>query len=237
MENLSQPTYVINPNYKLNIGNAFSGGLELFKKDVGSMLINYLMTIVISMIPFCSLLGIGNFYKSCRKIERGEKTEAGDIFNFDDIVPYLIFAFVMVFAVIAMVVPVEIMVLFSAVFAERNNGIEPVFVVVIIIAVLLLLAMLMVVSSVMYYYVAVVALFGVKEFSKALKISWTLFKKNALSSIMLAIVVSLVGSLGVLLCGVGMFLSMPLAFCIRYVATKNIMIRFEEQKIDYAGNF
>ncbi|HAY3537946.1 hypothetical protein HZP95_04240 [Elizabethkingia anophelis] len=236
MENLSQPKYIINPDYQLNIGNAFSDGLALFKKDTGTILINYLLTIIMGMIPLCSLLGLGNFYKACRKIENGEKTDSGDIFNFDDVIPYLIFAGIMIFGVLALLIPVEVVILVSAVLTEKNQGQAHVFVLIMIIAVLIIFAIAMVVSSVMYYYVAVVALFGVKDFSNAFKISWKLFKKNALSSILFSIMISMITSVGILLCGVGILLTLPLAICMRYAATKNIMIRFEEPKIDYESS-
>lgn len=122
MENLSQPKYIINPDYQLNIGNAFSDGLALFKKDTGTILINYLLTIIMGMIPLCSLLGLGNFYKACRKIENGERTDSGDIFNFDDVIPYLIFAGIMIFGVLALLIPVEVVILVSAVLTEKSGA-------------------------------------------------------------------------------------------------------------------
>ena len=64
-------------------------------------------------------LGLGNFYKACRKIENGEKTDSGDIFNFDDVIPYLIFAGIMIFGVLALLIPVEVVILVSAVLTEK----------------------------------------------------------------------------------------------------------------------
>jgi hypothetical protein len=90
-----------------------------FSKKTGNILINYLLTIIMGMIPLCSLLGLGNFYKVCRKIENGEKTDSGDIFNFDDVIPYLIFAAIMIFGVLALLIPVEVVILVSAVLTEK----------------------------------------------------------------------------------------------------------------------
>ena len=157
MENLSQPKYIINPDYQLNIGNAFSDGLALFKKIQALFSINYLLTIIMGMIPLCSLLGLGNFYKACRKIENGEKTDSGDIFNFDDVIPYLIFAGIMIFGVLALLIPVEVVILVSAVLTEKS-GTSSCFCFDYDYCGAYHFAIAMVVSSVMYYYVAVVAL-------------------------------------------------------------------------------
>ena len=109
------------------------------------------------MIPLCSLLGLGNFYKACRKIENGEKTDSGDIFNFDDVIPYLIFAGIMIFGVLALLIPVEVVILVSAVLTEKIRD-KLLFCFDYDYCGAYHFAITMVVSSLMYYYVAVVAL-------------------------------------------------------------------------------
>ena len=141
----------------------------------------------------------------------------------------------MIFGVLALLIPVEVVILVSAVLTEKIRD-KLLFCFDYDYCGAYHFAIMMVVSSVMYYYVAVVALFGVKDFSNAFKISWKLFKKNALSSILFSIMISMITSVGILLCGVGILLTLPLAICMRYAATKNIMIRFEEPKIDYEGS-
>lgn len=235
MENLTQTT-TINPNYKLDVGEAFSGGLDLFKKDVGGFVVSYLLVMVMSMIPLFGMLGIGNFYKICRKVENGGKAEAGEIFNFDDIAPYLLFMVILMCGMFALILPVEFGMIFSVFMFKENQAAGAVAIVLIIAFVLVLIFAIAAMTSIMYFFIPLVALHGYKDFGKAFGIAWKLFKQNIFNSILLSIVLGFVSSLGILLCGVGIFLTAPLVICMHYVATKNIIVRFEDPILNYEIN-
>ena len=74
---------------EFKFGEYFNKGFELFKKDMGTFILAYIFVLIMSLIPFCGFLGIGNFLKLARKINHGQQASASEIFNFDDFVVYL----------------------------------------------------------------------------------------------------------------------------------------------------
>jgi hypothetical protein len=104
--------------YDFNIGKYLSQGTELFKKDIGGFIVATILVFVMSFIPFCGILGLGNFYKICKKVDEGEKVSVGDIFDFTDFVMYLK-VFLLIFAVVLVaMIPVQLS-LIPVIFAAR----------------------------------------------------------------------------------------------------------------------
>ncbi len=60
--------------------------------------------------------------------------------------------------------------------------------------------------------VYIVATMGEKDGINALKRAWALVKENLIPSALCALVLGIVGSLGAILCGVGILLTLPIAF-------------------------
>ena len=69
------------------------------------------------------------------------------------------------------------------------------------------------------YFVAVA---GEKDGINAIKRAWALVKENLVSSCLCALVLGIVGSLGSVLCGVGMLLTLPIAFIGMYHMAKQM---------------
>ena len=78
-------TFIPKP-VEFKFGEYFNKGFELFKKDMGTFILAFIFVLIMSLIPFCGFLGIGNFLKLARKINYGQQTSASEIFNFDDFV-------------------------------------------------------------------------------------------------------------------------------------------------------
>ena len=76
-------TFIPKP-VEFKFGEYINKGFELFKKDMGTFILAFIFVLIMSLIPFCGFLGIGNFLKLARKINHGQQTSASEIFNFDD---------------------------------------------------------------------------------------------------------------------------------------------------------
>ena len=93
---------------QFKFGDYMSNAVELMKKDFGNFVLAYVFCIILSIIPFCGLMAAGNFYKYCRKINRGEQASPGEIFNFDDFMPYFLIQLIILAAVFVIYIPIII---------------------------------------------------------------------------------------------------------------------------------
>lgn len=64
---------------------------------------------------------------------------------------------------------------------------------------------------------------GEKDGINALKRAWEIVKANLIPSALCALVLGLIGSLGMILCGIGMILTMPIAFIGMYHMAKQMV--------------
>ena len=69
-------------NFKFN--EYLSNGYEFLKSNFGDIFLAFIFCIIMSIIPFCGLVAVGNMYKYLRKLRRGQNAAPGEIFNFDD---------------------------------------------------------------------------------------------------------------------------------------------------------
>jgi len=225
---------ITNKGYTFNIGKYIAEGYDLFKKDVGGFILATLLVFIMSIIPFCGVLALGNFYKICRKADQGEKVEAGDIFDFTDFVVYLKFIVLVFLVVILMMIPMQFT-LFPVLIAASEEGEN-------INAALLaggmgiwffVYILLMIAFSVSLFFVQpLISLYRVQSVREAYSLSWKLVKKNFLLIFLFTILVSIISQLGALACGIGLLFTIPIGICIKYAAYKDV---FETQtkKINY----
>lgn len=78
--------------------------------------------------------------------------------------------------------------------------------------------LLMPIMSLSAYFVAM----GEKDGVEAIKRAWAVWKENIVASCLTALVLTIVGSIGSLLCGVGVFLTLPIAFIGMYHMAKQM---------------
>lgn len=223
---------ITNKGYNFDIGKYFSDGFEIFKRDIGGFVLATLLAIVMSLIPFCGILAMGNFYKICRKVDQGQKVQAGDIFDFTDFVTYFKLMIMVVVIVAILMLPLSftlIPVLVAATAGEDN--ISP-FVVMGGMGIwFLLYIVLMIVFSVSLFFVQpIISLYRVQSVRQAYSLSWKIAKKNFFMIFIFSIVVGLVSQLGIIACGIGLFFTVPLGICIRYAAYKDVL-ETQNQKI------
>lgn len=216
----------INNNFNFNIGRYISEGINLFMKDPGGILVSFLLVIVMSIIPFCSVLAIGNFYKVCRDVEITGKADSGKIFNFDDFVPYLKFIFLLFVVVFIIIIPIPIFIFPLSLFRGEDGSVSDVgaamvaggFGLFMIFYVIFLISL----SIATYYFIPLVAIKGSHDVGKNISVSWALAKKDFFSIFVFIIISGILSQLGVFACGIGLFFTIPIGLCMRYKSFEKI---------------
>lgn len=223
---------IINQGYDFNIGKYISEGFTLFKKDIGGFIVATLLAIVMSFIPFCSLLAVGNFYKICKKVDEGQSVQAGDIFDFTDFWMYFKMFFLIVFAVVILMIPVQITII-PIIVAAKGAG-ENVDVAMIMggmgIWFLLFMVFLFAFTVSLYFVQPIISLHKIQSVRQAYSLSWRIAKKNFFLILILSIIVGIISQLGLIVCGIGVLFTAPIGICIKYISYKDVL-NTQNQKI------
>ncbi|MDR6406364.1 MULTISPECIES: hypothetical protein [Chryseobacterium] len=217
-------------NFKL--GEYISKGYEFLKNNFGGLFGAFLLTILMSIIPFCSFLAVGNFYKYCRDLRAGKQASAGDIFNFDDFMPYFILQLILIGGILLLYIPMIIMMPIMA----NNNG-EPSTAMIFFIPYMIILYIALVIVCLKGFYMpAVISLGGVKDIKTAWNMSVTMGKGNLLSIFLFTIVISILAQLGILACGIGLLFTLPLLYTSHYFAFEDAMQQVTYDEIKEIGS-
>ncbi|MEY8758066.1 hypothetical protein [Chryseobacterium tongliaoense] len=218
-------------DFKLN--EYLTKGLELLKKDFGNFLIAYLFCMIMSIIPFCGFLAMGNFYKYCRKVNKGEPASVGDIFNFDDFVPYFVIQLIIFAAVFAIYIPMIFVIPFAAIAGGDNPS--PAFMIFFVPYIFIIVIAFLIVALIGFYIPGLISLKKIYDLKVLWKMSRIMTKNNLLSIFLFAIVVSFLSQLGILLCGIGILITMPYFYTTHYFAFEDAIQQIEYDEIKEIG--
>lgn len=212
-------------NFKL--GDYINQAFELMKKNLGGFVVAFLFCMIMSCIPFCAILAVGNFYKYCRKIHRGENPPASEIFNFDDFTPYLKLQLILLGFFMLMYVPL----LFIIPWGGRQAELSPVMSILFSVYILALICVIYYFTIRGFYVPALMSLRNVTSVKTAWQMSKTMTKGNFLNILLFTIVVSLCAQVGVLACFVGMFVTLPFAYVGHYFAFDDALNQLENDSL------
>lgn len=222
MEQLKEKT-----NINFSIGRYISEGIDLFRKDPGGLIVSFLLVIIMSIIPFCSILAIGNFYKVCRDVDINGKADSNKIFNFDDFVPYLKFLILLFFVVFVFVIPIPLFMFPLSLFSGEDGAVSDISAAVVAggfgIFMIFYIIFLFSLSIATYYVIPLVALKGSHGIRKNISISWNLAKKDFFSIFVFIIISGFLSQLGILACGIGLFFTIPIGLCMRYKSFEKVI--------------
>ena len=205
-----------------------SQGFEILKKDFGKFFLGFMFTLIMSIIPFCSFLAIGNFYKFSRKVFRGEPAEASEIFNFDDFMAYFYLMLIVLGAIIVLEIPIIITSVFASQFGNSMESFYYLFPVYMI----ALVAVIFYFIIRGFYIPALISVGRVKDLKTAWNMSKEMTKGNGLNILLFFFVVSFLSQLGVIACGIGVLLTLPFSYVAQFLAYDDAMdqIQFDEIK-------
>jgi len=219
-------------NFKLS--DYINKGLELLKKDFGNIFVAFLVCLLMSIIPFCGLLAMGNLYKYLQKINRNQPASPGDIFDFKDFMPYFMLQLIILGGVLVLYIPLFAGLALSGAMSHAN---EPNPMVMVFLFPYLILMMVAIYYFVLkgFYMIPLISLKGVTDIKTAWNISKVMTKGNLLSIFLFSLVVSLLAQIGVIACGIGLLLTMPFLYTANYFAYADAIQQIEYDEITEIG--
>ncbi|MGI9650456.1 hypothetical protein [Chryseobacterium sp. RLHN22] len=220
-------------NFKF--GEYINKGFELMKKDFGSVFVGFLVTFLMSIIPFCGLLAMGNYYKYLRKLNKNQNPSAGEIFDFKDFMPYFILQLIIIGGIFVLYIPFFIFAGIAGATADANGEASPIFGI-------LMFPYMFVMIFVIYYFLLkgfyispLISYKGITDIKTAWNISKVMTKGNLLNIFLFSLVASLLSQIGILACGIGIFVTMPFMYAANYFAYEDAIQQIEYDEITEIG--
>ncbi|MCS4303562.1 hypothetical protein [Chryseobacterium sp. BIGb0232] len=221
-------------NFKF--GEYINKGFELLKKDFGNVFTAFLVCVVMSIIPFCGLLGMGNMYRYLHKINKNQPASPGDIFDFKDFMPYFILQLIVFGGVLLIYIPLVIVLALTGALSNNGNDAGLLAMIFIIPYVVFIMVAVYYFALKAFYIVPLISLKGIKDIKTAWNISKVMTKGNLIAILLFSFVVSLLAQIGFLACGIGIFLTIPLAYTANYFAYEDAIQQIEYDEITEIGS-
>lgn len=219
-------------NFKL--GEYINKGFELLKKDFGNIFIAFLVCCIMSIIPFCSLLAMGNLYKYLQKLNRNQPASPGDIFDFKDFMPYFILQLIVFGGVLVLYIPLIIVMAITGGMSENNEN--PVAVIFMIPYIFLIIAAIYYFVLRGFYIIPLISLKGIKDIKEAWNISKVMSKGNLISILLFSIVIGILAQIGIIACGIGILFTMPFLYTANYFGYEDAIQQIEHDEITEIGS-
>lgn len=204
-------------NFKF--GEYISQGFDLLKANFGSIFLATLFTFLMSIIPFCGAVAQSNLFKFLRKIDKGEPAQSSEIFNFDDFMKYFTPQLLIFVGIMALYIPYFLLLAMSGVFSGNEpSGIAAslmMFYVFFLIIVIFYFALKG------FYIIGLMSLKNIQGLKEAWNISKVMTSGNLLMILCFSIVIGFLGEIGIILCGIGIFLTIPFVYVAQYFAFKD----------------
>lgn len=216
---------------QFKFGDYLNGGYELLKKDYGNFILAYLFCAILSIVPFCGLMAMGNFYKYCKKVHHNEQANPADIFNFDDFSTYIMLNLILIAIFIVGYIPMMFLMPGVAFLSDGNEtaaGIVGLFGFIYFFA--FFIAVFIIIAKA-FYMPAFISLRNIKDYRQAWTLSNIMTKNNLLMIILFSIVASFLGQIGVILCGIGIFLTAPFMYTSTYIAYDDALKQIDDDEI------
>jgi hypothetical protein len=226
----------VNLNVKpidFKLGDYLSKGFELLKKDFGNIFVAFLCCFVMAIIPFCGMLGAGNFYQYLRKLNKGQQASPGDIFNFDKFMPYFILQLIILGGVIAFYIPLFILTILAG--ALSGGDPSPWFSVIMVPYMILMYAAILYFALKGFYIPALISFKNVTDIKTAWNASKVMTKDNLLSIFLFSLVVGVLSQIGIIACGIGIFATLPFLYVANYFAYDDAITQIEYDEISEIG--
>lgn len=217
---------------EFKFGEYINKGFELFKKDMGTFILSFLFLLIMSLIPFCGFLAVGNFLKIARKINHGEQASATEIFNFDDFIVYLKLFGIVFLGVLALEIP---LILLMPKPEQQELGSSPEFPIGFFIFMIVFMVVLFYFILKAYYMLGLIALENVKSIKEAWRISNIMTKDNLLLIFGFSFVVGLIAMIGYIACFIGLFISAPLTYAIQYISYEDGIQQIKVDELEEIG--
>ncbi|PKF72899.1 hypothetical protein [Chryseobacterium sp. PMSZPI] len=217
-------------NFKL--GEYINKGFEFLKKDFGNIFVAFLLCCIMSIIPFCSALAMGNLYKYLHKRARNQAASPGEIFDFKDFMPYFILQLIILGGVLVLYIPLVILLVLTMPNSDQPNPMVTVFMFPYMFLIMVAIYYFVLKA---FYIVPLISLKGIKDIKTAWNISKVMTKGNLLSIFLFSFVVGLLAQIGIIACGIGILLTFPFLYTANYFAYEDAIQQIEYDEITEIG--
>lgn len=218
-------------NFKL--GDYLSKGFEMMKKDFGNIFVAFLCCMVMGIIPFCGMLGVGNFYQYLRKLNQGQQASPGDVFNFDKFMPYFILQLILIGGFMLIYIP--FMILMPVIAYSQGEDSSPMLLLFMIPYMIIMIAVFLYFGLKGFYILALISLKDITDIKTAWNVSKIMTKGNLLSIFIFSFLLTLIMYAGAFACGIGLLATMPFVYVANYFAYEDAMNQIERDEISEIG--
>ncbi len=233
---------VLTNGYNMSIGEAWSRGTDIWKKNIGGFVLFLIIALIVQMvcsfIPFVGSIAstfitgpamVAGFFMAAYKLSMFGKVEQSDYtFGFKKIADNALFVLIKIVVSILIFIPVIISIISEIALLVGLNykspeGIKQVVAILMpLIGVVLICALVLLLVSVLFMLVyQLINVYGLNAIT-AIKVSSKVVMKNYFSFILLAIVCGLINIAGGLCLLVGLLFTIPLTYCVLYAAYEQI---------------
>lgn len=198
-------------------GQYITEGYRLYTKHFTKVFLAFMAMIVMSVIPFCSYLALGNFMRFLHRLNEGEEPSPSEIFNFDDFLPYIKLTVAVVIAVLVMEAPI----IYYAVRGEEMPTYMLIYIFVFIAVAFYLVARA-------FYMPYLISVKGIRDLRKAWTVSSEMASGNILVIIGFILMVGILAEIGMVACIVGILFTLPFSYTAQFAATEDAVLQRKE---------
>lgn len=210
-----------------------SKAAALMQNHYGKILGASLLVLILSLVPFCSYMAVGNYYKFLKKLKNGEQTDFGEIFDFSDFLPYFILQLILIIPVAVFYIPILVAVSVNNL-GQIGGDFARIFIVFFTLYMFAFILLMAILLSKAFYIAALISLQKISDIKLLWKASNVMTKGNLLQIIVFSFVISIIGSVGIFLCGIGILLTLPFLYTAQFFAYDDAMMQIETP---LAGHF
>lgn len=220
-------------NFKLS--EYINKGFEFLKKDFGNIFVAFLVCVIMSIIPFCGMLAIGNMYKYLQKLNKNQPASPGDIFDFKDFMPYFILQLIIFGAVLVIYIPLIIILALTGSLSGSDDP-SPLAGILMFPYIIIVMVAIYYFALKAFYITPLISLKGIKDIKTAWNISKVMTQGNLISILIFSLIVGLLAQIGFLACGIGVLLTIPFVYTANYFAYEDAIQQIEFDEITEIGS-
>lgn len=226
---------ILDNGYDFSIGQTISSAFDLYKANFGPFFVSYLLVQLIGGLGSIFTIGsmMGGFHKVAHNTVRGEDNSTSTLFKgFDEFVEQLV-GMLLLMAVIF--IPMIVFFVFAGgagalmgSVAVENEAAAVATSLGIMVLYLCLILVMVLIQTLFVFVIPLIAI-GKMKAMDAVKTSFKVAKKKWLKILGYMILMGLIASLGIILCGVGVLLTAPLTLIGNHILYETVFGGKERQ--------
>lgn len=243
MINQAKLEFAKNQKFNFKIGDYLNDAFKIYGQHWQQFSLFALVSMLITIVSAITIIGpyllmypiqMG-YGHVVDKIEKGESFEFNDFFiGFNKWTRFITFFIVMLILGLALFIPVFLMMGGIGAFVHHNEAAAPVLGLsfFIIFPLIFVVAIILSVVTFLVPYIIYHGNYGARE---SINISIAIVKKNFLYLLLFVLLFSIISQIGVYLCFVGVFASIPIGYIMAHLMVKDLLLNDGQNEIDTIG--